>query len=335
MKAVLCKAYGPPETLVVEDIAAPIAAEGQVVLEVHAAAVNFPDTLIIENKYQFKPPLPFSPGGEVAGIVKSLGAGVEHLKVGDRVIGSCGNGGFVEELALPATSCIPIPDEMDMETASALVLTYGTSHYALKNRARIQAGESLLVMGAAGGVGLAAVELGKAAGAHVIAAASTQDKLDVCKQHGADATILYPAQALDRDAQRAFSEQIKQATGGAGADVVYDPVGGTYAEPALRATNWNGRYLVVGFAAGDIPKIPLNLTLLKSCQIVGVFWGAFVARDSAANKVNLDELLAFYKAGTIKPHISARFPLAQAAKALRTMSNREVKGKVILQVRQA
>ena len=330
MKAVLCKEFGPPDSLVIEDIASPVAKPGQVVLEVHAAAVNFPDVLIIENKYQFKPPLPFAPGGEVAGIVKSLGEGVTSLKVGDRVIGSCGHGGYVEELAIAAGSCIPVPDEMDLETASALVLTYGTSHYGLKDRAQIQPGETLLVMGAAGGVGLAAVELGKAMGARVIAAASSQDKLDVCVDHGADATILYPSGEMDRGQQRAFSEQIKELTGGLGADVIYDPVGGAYAEPALRAINWGGRYLVIGFASGPIPKIPLNLTLLKSCQIVGVFWGAFTAREPEANSANLAELMAMYKSGTIRPHISGRFPLEQAADALNLMASRQVKGKVIL-----
>ena len=330
MKAVLCKEFGPPETLVVEDIATPTAGKGEVVLQVHAAAVNFPDVLIIENKYQFKPPLPFAPGGEVAGVVKEVGEGVKNLKVGDRVIGSCGHGGYVEELAIHEASCIPVPDEMDLETASALVLTYGTSHYALKDRAALKPGEKLLVMGAAGGVGLAAVELGKAMGAHVIAAASTQDKLDVCVEHGADATLLYPSGEMDRDAQRAFSEQIKELTGGQGADVIYDPVGGTYAEPALRAINWEGRYLVIGFASGPIPSIPLNLALLKSCQIVGVFWGAFTARDPKGNSENLGELMAMFKAGTIRPHISARYPLEQAADALNLMASRQVKGKVIL-----
>ena len=330
MKAVLCKEYGPPESLVVEDIAPPTAGKGEVVLEVHAAAVNFPDVLIIQNLYQFKPPLPFSPGGEVAGVVKEVGEGVETLKVGDRVIGSCGNGGFVEELAIAAAACIPVPDNMDLETASALVLTYGTSHYALKDRARLRAGENLLVMGAAGGVGLAAVELGKITGARVIAAASSEEKLAVCKEHGADETLLYPVGEMSRDRQKAFSDKIKELTDGQGADVVYDPVGGDYAEPALRATNWDGRYLVIGFAAGDIPKIPLNLTLLKSCQIVGVFWGAFVARDAEANKKNLAELMQFYKDGKIRPHISNRYPLEQAAAALREMADRKVKGKVIL-----
>ena len=262
MKAVLCKEFGPPETLVVEEIASPEPGPGEVVLDVHAAAVNFPDVLIIQNKYQFKPPLPFSPGGEVAGVVSKLGEGVKGLNIGDRVIGSCGHGGYVEELALSEAACIPIPDEMDLETASALVLTYGTSQYGLKNRANLQPGESLLVMGAAGGVGLAAVELGKAMGAKVIAAASSQEKLDICLERGADATILYPSGELTREEQKAFSDEIKALTDGQGADVIYDPVGGSYAEPALRATNWEGRYLVVGFASGPIPQIPLNLALL-------------------------------------------------------------------------
>ena len=330
MKAVLCKEFGPPETLVVENIASPEPAPGEVVLDVHAAAVNFPDVLIIENKYQFKPPLPFSPGGEVAGVVAKLGEGVTTLSVGDRVIGSCGHGGYVEELAIAASACIPIPDEMDLETASALVLTYGTSHYGLKDRAQIQPGETLLVMGAAGGVGLAAVELGKAMGAKVIAAASSQDKLDVCVERGADETILYPSGELTREEQKAFSDEIKAKSGGQGADVVYDPVGGSYAEPALRATNWEGRYLVIGFASGPIPHIPLNLALLKSCQIVGVFWGAFTMRDPAANQANLAELMAMYKQGKISPYISGRYPLEQAAEALNQMAGRKVKGKVIL-----
>ena len=330
MKAVLCKEFGPPESLVVEDIASPEPGPGEVALDVHAAAVNFPDVLIIQNKYQFKPPLPFSPGGEVAGVVSKLGEGVTNLKIGDRVIGSCGNGGFVEELAIAEAACIPIPDEMDLQTASALVLTYGTSHYGLKDRANIQPGETLLVMGAAGGVGLAAVELGKAMGAKVIAAASSQEKLDVCVERGADETILYPSGELTREEQKAFSDEIKAKSGGQGADVVYDPVGGSYAEPALRATNWEGRYLVIGFASGPIPHIPLNLALLKSCQIVGVFWGAFTMREPAANQANLAELMAMYKDGKISPYISDRFPLEQAADALNKMANRQVKGKVIL-----
>lgn len=330
MRAVLCKEFGPPETLVVEDIASPEPGEGQVLIDVHAAAVNFPDVLIIQNKYQFKPPLPFSPGGEVSGIVKALGPGVDRLKIGDRVIGSCGHGGFVEELVLAQESCIPVPDEMDLETASATVLTYGTSHYALKDRAQLKPGETLLVMGAAGGVGLAAVELGKAMGARVIAAASTEEKLEICRQHGADETLLYPSDMADKAQQKAFTDQIKALAGKEGVDVIYDPIGADYAEPALRAIAWEGRYLVIGFAAGHIPAIPLNLTLLKSCQIVGVFWGAFTARDPKRNQENLAEIMSFYKAGKISPHISGRYPLEQAADALKAMAERKVTGKVIL-----
>lgn len=330
MRAVLCKEFGPPESLVIEDVPSPVPSADQVVLAVHAAAVNFPDVLIIQNKYQFKPQLPFSPGGEVAGVVTAKGADVTGIELGDRMIGSCGNGGFAEELALPSTSCIPIPGTMDMETASALVLTYGTSYHALKDRAVLKSGESLLVMGAAGGVGLAACELGKMMGARVIAAASSEEKLAVCREHGADATILYPSGALSREEQKGFSDAIKKASGGVGADVVYDPVGGDYAEPALRATNWEGRYLVIGFAAGDIPKIPLNLALLKGCQIVGVFWGAFVARAPDANRKNLEDLMRFYNDGKIKPYISGRYPLERTADALKEMAERRVKGKIII-----
>ena len=330
MKAVLCKEYGPPEKLVIEDVPSPEPGKGQVVLEVHAAAVNFPDVLIIENKYQFKPPLPFSPGGEVAGKVIKIGEGVTRVKVGDRVIGSCGWGGFAEEIALDEGRVTPIPDEMDYTTASAFLMTYGTSHHALKDRAHIKPGETLLVLGAAGGVGLAAVELGKAMGARVIAAASSEDKLAVCKEHGADETLLYPSGPLDREAQKKLSDQIKELTGGQGADVVYDPVGGDYSEAALRATNWEGRFLVVGFASGPIPKIPLNLALLKGCQIVGVFWGAFTARDPEGNKKNLQELMDWFKAGKLRPHVSKTYKFEEVADALNDMAARKVKGKIVL-----
>jgi len=332
MKAVLCKEYGPPESLVLEDIPSPEPGDGQVLIEVHAASVNFPDVLIIENKYQFKPPLPFAPGGEVAGRVAKVGPGVTKVKVGDRVIGSCGWGGFVEEIVVNEAQCTPILDEMDYNTASAFLMTYGTSHFALRRRADIKPGESLLVMGAAGGVGLAAVELGKAMGARVIAAASTEDKLQVCRDHGADETILYPSGEMSRDEQKAFSDKIKELTGGQGADVVYDPVGGSYSEPALRATAWEGRFLVIGFAAGPIPKIPLNLALLKNCQIVGVFWGAYTGREPAEHQENLAELMDMFKKGQLKPHISATYPLEQAVDALNDMGGRKVKGKVVLTV---
>jgi len=333
MKAVLCKEFGPPEKLVIEDVPSPEPKEGEVVLDVHAAAVNFPDVLIIQNLYQFKPPLPFSPGGEVSGQVAKVGAGVKNVKVGDRVIGSCGWNGFREELALEEARVQPIPDEMDYVTASAFLMTYGTSHHALKDRAQIKPGETLVVLGAAGGVGLAAVELGKAMGAKVIAGASSEDKVQVAKDHGADDGFVYPSGPLSKDQQKELSETIKKLTGGQGADVLYDPVGGDYAEPALRAMNWDGRYLVVGFAAGDIPKVPLNLALLKGCQIVGVFWGAFTGRERARHEENLRELMDLFKAGKVKPHVSKTFKLEEAAEALNEMAGRKVKGKVVLKVR--
>ncbi len=332
MKAVLCKEFGPPEALVIETVPSPEPGPGQVRLAVKACGVNFPDTLIIQNKYQFKPPLPFSPGGEVAGVVDAVGEGVTAVKVGDRVIGSTGWGGFAEEVVVDQDKAIPIPDSMPMTEASAFILTYGTSHYALKDRAQIKPGENLLVLGAAGGVGLAAVELGKVMGARVIAAASSEDKLETCKRHGADEGILYPSGRLDREQQKALSDQIKAATGGQGADVVYDPVGGDYAEPAIRATNWEGRFLVIGFAAGDIPKVPLNLALLKSCQIVGVFWGAFVARDPQRNKEHVAELMKWYTEGKIRPHVSSVYPFNDYAPAMNELLERRAKGKVVLEV---
>jgi NADPH:quinone reductase len=322
MKAMLCKQFGPPESLVLEEVAALKADKDKVVIDVKACGVNFPDTLIIQNKYQFKPELPFSPGGEVAGVVKQIGEGVTNVKVGDRVIAFTGWGGFAEEVVTDAARLIPIPDGMDFPTASAFVMTYGTSHHALKDRAQIQPGETLLVLGAAGGVGLAAVELGKIMGAKVIAAASTDDKLAVCKQHGADELINYATQDL--------RERIKEVTGGKGVDVIYDAVGGAYTEPALRSMAWKGRLLVVGFAAGDIPKIPLNLTLLKGCSIVGVFWGDFTKREPKNNAASLRELGMWYMQGKLKPHISASYPLARAADALNDMMNRKVMGKVVL-----
>ena len=254
MKAMLCKEYGPPEMLQLTEVSNPVAEKGQVVIGVKSCGVNFPDMLIIENKYQFRPALPFAPGAEVAGVVKSVGEGVSRFKPGDRVIASIGNGGMAEEVAADATRCIPMPDGMDFETGSALVLTYGTSHYALKDRAKLKPGENLVVLGAAGGVGLAAVELGKAMGARVIAGASNQEKVDLAKKHGADDGFVYPSGALSRDQQKEFSEEIKRLTGGKGADVLYDPVGGDYSEPAICAMNWEGRFLVIGFAAGEIAR---------------------------------------------------------------------------------
>jgi len=322
MKAVLCKEYGPPESLVIEDIPSPRPGKGQVVITVKACGVNFPDTLIIEGKYQFKPALPFSPGGEVSGIVKELGEGVNTVKVGDRVIAFTGWGGFAEEVVTEAAKLIPIPGDIDFATAASFTLVFGTAHHALKDRAHIKPGETLLVLGAAGGVGLASVELGKLMGARVIAAASSDEKLEVCKQHGADDVINYTNEDL--------RERVKTLTGGNGVDVIVDPLGGNYSEPALRSIAWNGRFLVIGFAAGDIPRIPLNLTLLKGCSIVGVFWGSFTEHEPRHNQENLQELLTWLTEGKLKPHISATYPLERAAGALNDVLNRKVKGKVVL-----
>src|SRR3989441_1514720 len=301
MKAVLCKEYGPPESLVLEDVEPLKPGTGQVVISVKACGVNFPDTLIIQGKYQFKPPMPFAPGGEVAGVVKEVGEGVDTVKVGDRVIAFIGWGGFAEEVLTDATRLIPMPGSMDFTDAAAFVMTYGTSHYALKDRAQLKPGETLLVLGAAGGVGLAAVEIGKVMGARVIAAASTDEKLEVCKQHGADEVINYTTQDL--------RERVKELTSGNGVDVVYDPVGGNYSEAALRGMAWGGRFLVIGFTAGEIPRIPLNLTLLKGCSIVGVFWGPFTMREPKRNREYIQELLTWYEEGKIRPVVSATYPL--------------------------
>ena len=322
MKAVLCKAFGPPDTLVYEDVPSPVAGPGEVVVSVKAASVNFPDVLIIENKYQMKPPLPFSPGSELAGVVKSVGEGVKRFKPGDKIIAFTGAGAFAEEAKTEEDRLIPMPEGMDFKTAASFILTYGTSDHALRDRAALQSGETLLVLGAAGGVGIAAIEIGKALGAKVIACASSPDKLEVCKQHGADELINYTSEDM--------RERIKAITGGRGVDVVYDPVGGKYTELALRSTAWRGRLLVVGFAAGDIPKIPLNLTLLKGCSIVGVFWGDFTKREPAEFMASVDQLGKWFREGKLKPHISATFPLAKAADALKLMAARQVKGKVVL-----
>ena len=322
MKAVLCKEYGMPETLVIEEIEPLRADRGQVVVTVKACGVNFPDTLIIQGKYQFKPPMPFSPGSEVAGIVKEVGEGVTGIRVGDHVIASTGWGGFAEEVVVSASKIIPMPAGLDFTIASAFVLTYGTAHHALKDRAQVQPGETLLVLGAAGGVGIAAIEIGKQLGARVIAAASSEEKLAVCRQHGASEGINYASEDL--------RERIKHITGGQGVDVIFDPVGGSFSEPALRSMAWKGRFLVVGFAGGEIPRIPLNLTLLKGCSIVGVFWGAFTEREPQRNAENLRELMDWLSQGILKPHISATYPLERASDALYDMLNRKVLGKAVL-----
>ncbi len=322
MKAVLCKAFGPPESLVLEEVASPVPGRGQVVISVRACGVNFPDTLIIQGKYQFKPPLPFSPGSEVAGVVKEIGPGVERVKIGDRVMAGSAFGGFAEEIIAEAEALIPVPDGMDFDTASALLMTYGTSLYALKDRANLQPGERMLVLGAAGGIGLAATEIGAVMGAEVIAAASSDAKLAICREHGASNVINYSAEDL--------KERIRALTKGQGVDVVVDPVGGDYSETALRGMAWNGRFLVIGFTAGEIPRVPLNLTLLKGCSIVGVFWGSFVARDPQKNQENVRLLLGWWQEGKLKPRISARYPLERAADALNDISNRKAIGKIVI-----
>ena len=322
MKAVLCKSHGMPDTLVVEDVLSPDLTEGQVLISVKACGVNFPDTLIIQGKYQFKPDLPFSPGGEVSGVIKAVGDGVTNVSVGDRVIAFTTWGGFAEELAVDANRLIKMSDKMDFEKASAFILTYGTSYHALKDRANIQPGETLLVLGASGGVGLAAIQLGKAMGARVIAAASTKDKLDVCAANGADELINYSSEDL--------RARVKEITQGAGVDVIYDPVGGPLSEKALRDMSWRGRFLVVGFAVGEIPKVPLNLALLKGCSIVGVFWGDFTRREPALNEANNQELMRLFEAGKISPHIHKVYPLTQASEALNELLDKKVSGKVVL-----
>lgn len=329
MRALLSKAVGGPETLAVEERPDPKPGWGEVVLAVKACGVNYPDVLIIEDKYQFKPQRPFAPGGEVAGVVEAVGEGVSRLKAGERVIGSCGWGGMAEKLAIEADRCIPIPDAMPFDEASAFILTYGTSHYALKQRAGLKEGETLFVLGAAGGVGLAAVELGHAMGARVVAAASSGEKVALAKAHGADEGIVYPTGPFDKDGAKALADLFKKACGPQGADVIYDPVGGDYAEAALRAIGWEGRFLVIGFPAG-IPRIPLNLTLLKSCQIVGVFWGAWTKRDPEAFEASVRDLFDLYGKGTIKPEISERFPLDKAGEAIAWLAARKAMGKVVV-----
>ena len=322
MRAVICKEFGPPETLSVEEVPPPSLGAGQVRIGVHACGINFPDTLIIENKYQFKPPLPFSPGGEVAGEIVELGAGVSQWKAGDRVIAMCGWGGFAEQVVVDAARIMAVPATMDSVTAAGFTMTYGTSHYALEDRAHLRAGETLLVLGAAGGVGLAAVEIGKAMGAHVIAAASTDEKLAMCRRFGADDVVNYATESL--------KQRVKELTDGRGADVIYDPVGGDVFDEAMRCIAWEGRLLVVGFASGRIPQLPMNLVLLKGCQLIGVFWGSFTARDPARNAENMQTLFRWFEEKKLQAHVSATYPLEEAGKALRSMLDRAVTGKVVL-----
>lgn len=329
MRAMLSKAVGGPDTLWLDELPSPQPGPGQALVQVKACGVNYPDVLIIEDKYQFKPQRPFAPGGEVSGIVKALGEGVTTLNVGDRVFGNGGWGGMAEEIVLAADRLTVMPDAMPFDEAAAFLMTYGTSWYGLKDRGQLKAGETLLVLGAAGGVGLAAVELGRAVGARVVAAASSEEKVQVAREHGAGEGVVYPKGPFDKDAKKALATLFKDAVGPDGAHVIYDAVGGDYAEAALRCTAWEGRFLVIGFPAG-IPSIPLNLTLLKGCDIRGVFWGAAVSRDPAGHKRNVAELLDFYAAGKIKPHVSATYPLERAAEAITHLAERRAVGKVVV-----
>ena len=332
MKTLQCVELGMPEKLQINEVPDPEVLPEHVLIENKAASVNFPDVLMIQGLYQFQPELPFTPGGESAGIVSAIGEGVENISVGDRVFAMTGMGAFSEKIVAHHSSVVKIPENMEFETAAALPMTYGTSLYALKQRAELKEGETLLVLGAAGGVGLATVELGKAMGAKVIAAASTQEKIDLCIQHGADEGFIYPTGKLDRDQQKELSSKIKELTGGIGANVVYDPVGDSYSEPCIRATAWDGRYLVIGFAAGEIPKIPINLALLKGMKIVGVFWGAWVGMFPQENKKNFEELFQLHSDGRINPEVSDSFSLDDGAQAIAHLKDRKAKGKVIIKI---
>lgn len=325
MKAVLCKAFGPADTLVVEEIKSPEIKKNEVLLDVHAAGINFPDTLIIEGKYQFKPPFPFSPGGEASGVISAVGEKVSHLKVGDRVMALTGWGSCAEQVAVPAYNVLPMPDAMDFDTAAAFSMTYGTAIHALKQRGTLQEGETLLVLGASGGVGLAAVEIGKAMGARVIAAASSAEKLEVARQAGADELINYQTDDV--------RERLKTLTKGQGVDVIIDPVGGDLFETVFRSIAWNGRMLVIGFASGTIPSLPANLPLLKGAAVLGVFWGAFAQRQPQDNVDNFQQLFAWYAQGKLKPLVSQTFSLEDTAEAINTLAARKAVGKLVIKVR--
>ncbi|MGX5649864.1 NADPH:quinone oxidoreductase family protein [Hydrogenophaga borbori] len=324
MKAVVCRQWGLPESLVVDERPSPTPGPGEVLIEVHAAGVNFPDTLIIQRKYQVQPELPFSPGGEVAGRVLALGPGVSGCRVGDRVVGSAAFGGFAQEAVVAAERVVPLPEDMPYEQAAAFVLAYGTSLHALKDRARLLAGETLLVLGAGGGVGIAAVEIGKAMGARVIAAASDAQKLALCVAHGADDTINYASEDL--------RERLSGLVPG-GPQVIFDPVGGALSETAFRGIAWEGRHLVVGFAAGEVPRLPLNLPLLKGASVMGVYWGAFLRRDPETTRAHMRELFALRNSGAVRPPVTRSYRMEEAGQALRDVMERRVKGKVVILVR--
>ncbi|HEY2403148.1 MAG TPA: NADPH:quinone oxidoreductase family protein [Steroidobacteraceae bacterium] len=330
MRAVLCKTLGSPDDLVIEELADPVPAPDEVVVGVRACGINFPDLLMVAGKYQAKPPLPFSPGGEFSGVVETVGTAVVGVVVGDRVCGNSGSGAFREKLAVCASELTTVPDNVDLTVAASFLITYGTSLYALRERANLRSGQSLLVLGAGGGVGLAAVELGVAQGARVVAAASSDEKLVAAKRAGAHELLKYPAELSDRTQQKEFSALLKERAGADGFDVIYDPVGGGYSEPALRAIGWQGRYLVVGFAAGQIPSVPLNLALLKGCQIVGVMWGGAWQHDPDIKRSIHTELMQMLAAGIIHPEVGAVLPLERAAEALRMLAERRVVGKLVL-----
>src|SRR5215475_3515563 len=324
MRAVLCRRFGPPETLAVEDLPSPLPGPGEVRVRVKAAGVNFPDALIIEDKYQIKPPLPFSPGGELAGVVDAVGEGVKRFQTGQPVIGFTGWGAFAEQAVVPQDRLIPMPDSMPFEVAGSFLMTYGTCYHALKDRGQLAAGETVLVLGAAGGIGIAAIEIAKALGGRVVAAASSADKLRTCREHGADDAIDYQSEDL--------RERLKVLTGGRGVDVVCDPVGGRFSELALRSTAWRGRFLVIGFAGGEIPRIPLNLALLKGCAIVGVFWGSFAAREPEVQARNVAELWDHFESGRLKPVVGESHALPEFRDAFTAMMTRRARGKVVLRV---
>ena len=329
MKAVLSKEVGGPETLVVEEIDEPTPGKGEVLVKVAACAINFPDTLIIRDLYQFKPPRPFAPGGEISGTIEALGEGVEGFAVGDKVMCGVGNGGLQEKVAVAAARLFKVPEGIDLVKASALLMTYGTTIHGLKDRGEIKEGDTVLVLGAAGGVGLSAVELAKAYGCRVVAAVSTEEKGEVARKAGADEVVIYPRAPFDKDTSKQLAGDFKAAVGPNGADIVYDIVGGDYSEPALRSIAWEGRFLVVGFPAG-IAKMPLNLTLLKSCDIRGVFWGAFTAREPERNQANIEELFDLWKAGKIEPLVSETYPIERAHEAIAKLENRGAIGKLVV-----
>ncbi|NWG93214.1 MAG: NADPH:quinone oxidoreductase family protein [Parvularculaceae bacterium] len=334
MKAMMSVEAGGPDTLKLVEAPTPEPGQGEVRIKVKAAGVNFPDTLIIRDLYQFRPPRPFAPGAEVAGLVDAIGPGVSSVKLGDRALAMTLKGGYATDLVVEAKAVVKIPDAMPFDEAAGFMMTYGTSHYALKDRAQLKSGETLFILGAAGGVGAAAIEIGKAMGAKVIAGVSSPEKAAFARELGADDFVIYPKD-IDKDGQKILSNQIKAAAAnlgtGDGVNVVYDAVGGDYAEPAVRALAWEGRFLVVGFPAG-IPKLPLNLTLLKSCQIIGVFWGAFTMRDPKRHAEHVAELLEWYTEGKIRPRVTAHFPLEKAADALKLVESRQVQGKAVLTI---